>query len=61
MDNYNILATEERWLNFFNKNKLFSTQSKHKNSNKKYHKVHSCLKDLQHKTLALKLIYLKIN
>ena len=37
MDNYNILATEERWLNFFNKNKLFSTQSKHKNSNKKFY------------------------
>ena len=37
MDNYNILATEERWLNFFNKNKLFSTQSKHKNNNKKFY------------------------
>jgi leucyl-tRNA synthetase len=37
MDNYNILATEERWLNFFNNNKLFSTQSKNKNSNKKFY------------------------
>jgi leucyl-tRNA synthetase len=37
MDNYNPLATEERWLNFFNKNKLFSTQSKYKNSNKKFY------------------------
>ena len=28
MDNYNPFATEERWLNFFKKNKLFSTLSK---------------------------------
>ncbi len=37
MDNYNTLATEKRWLNFFNKNKLFSTPSKHKNNNKKFY------------------------
>ena len=35
MDNYNPLATEERWLNFFNKNKLFSTRSK--NHKKKFY------------------------
>ena len=46
MDNYNNLATEERWLSFFNKNKLFSTQSKYKNSNKKFYNTqveHGCV------------------
>ena len=34
MENYNPLPIEEKWINFFEKNKIFKTKT---NNNKKYY------------------------